>query len=132
MKNIFRKTKIVLAFVFVLMVSFVCGNLAFKNNSVNADDVSVSTSYYSLTYADNELKILLNPSLSAYTEFSKDDLSDLKDALIDVLKTIVLDDIVFAEESTPKARVRNNLLFSPSVRRNTPLPGKSISRCRNN
>ncbi|MBQ7277212.1 MAG: V-type ATPase subunit [Bacilli bacterium] len=126
MKNIFRKTKIVLAFVFVLMVSFVCGNLAFKDNSVNADDVSVSTSYYSLTYADNELKILLNPSLSAYTEFSKDDLSDLKDALIDVLKTIVLDDIVFAEESTPKARVRNNLLFSPSVRRNTPLPGIDV------
>ena len=64
---------------------------------VNADTTSkvYSTDYYTISYADNELKILLSTSLSEYQDFSKDELNDLKNAIVSVGYSAILDDINF-------------------------------------
>ena len=64
---------------------------------VNADTTSkvYSTDYYTISYADNELKLLLSTSLSEYRDFSKDELNDLKNAIVSVGYSAILDDINF-------------------------------------
>ena len=64
---------------------------------VNADTTSkvYSTDYYTLSYADNEVKLLLSTSISEYKELSKEELNDLKNAIVSVGYSAILDDINF-------------------------------------
>ena len=75
---------------------------------VNADTSSkvYSTDYYTLSYADNEVKLLLSTSLLEYQDLlSKEDLAELKNAIVSVGYSAIFDDLDFSTTSkTSKAR----------------------------
>ena len=77
---------------------------------VNADTTSkvYSTDYYTLSYADNEVKLLLSTSLLEYQDLlSKEDLADLKNAIVSVGYSAIFDDLDFSTTfKSPKARKR--------------------------
>lgn len=77
---------------------------------VNADTTSkvYSTDYYTISYADNELKILLSTSLSEYQDFSKDELNDLKNAIVSVGYSAILDDINFDLDDATASGLKNS------------------------
>jgi len=73
-----------------------------------------TTDYYTLSYSNNEVKLLLNSDLRVYQNFSKQDLKDLKDAIISVGYTAILDDIDFTTDQ-PSVKKR---AVSPKIGEN--------------
>ena len=92
MKQFLRTTKLVMAMILITAIAFVMGFSGAKT-TVGADDVQITKSYFSLSYANDELKLMLNADLATYQDFTKSDLDDLKAALKDAMINIVKDDV---------------------------------------
>ena len=116
MKKFLRTTKLVMAMILITAIAFVMGFSGAKTE-VSADDVQITKSYFSLSYANNELKLMLNADLATYQDFTKSDLDELKDALKDALMNVVKDDIDIKNLDTSNTgsmpRIRNGAFVGP-------------------
>ncbi|MCI5744754.1 MAG: hypothetical protein MR270_00485 [Erysipelotrichaceae bacterium] len=111
--NTFLKTTIlgILAFLMVFSVTF-----DFKNakGALNVKAVSTSkvytTDFYTLSYEDNEVKLLLNPSVSVYDNITKEDFVTFKNNVVSIAYEAILDDLNFntSSSSTSSVRARRN------------------------
>ena len=70
MKQFLRTTKLVMAMILITAIAFVMGFSGAKT-TVGADDVQITKSYFSLSYANDELKLMLNADLATYQDFTK-------------------------------------------------------------
>lgn len=116
MKQFLRTTKLVMAMILITAIAFVIGFSGSKTG-VSADDVQINKSYFSLSYANDELKLMLNADLATYQDFNKSDLDELKDALKDALMNVVKDDIDIKNLDTSNTgsmpRIRNGAFVGP-------------------
>ena len=123
MKQFLRTTKLVMAMILITAIAFVMGFSGAKTE-VSADDVQITKSYFSLSYANNELKLMLNADLATYQDFTKSDLDELKDALKDALMNVVKDDIDIKNLDTSNTgsmpRIRNGAFVGPKFAPNIP------------
>ena len=96
--SIFLKS-IMLSVVSLCMVFGIVFNGNAESYRVNASSSSkvYSTNYYTLSYENNEVKLLLNSDLSVYDNFSRNDVVALKDAIVSVGYSAIFDDVDFAK-----------------------------------
>ena len=94
--SIFFKS-IILSVVSLCMVFGIAFTGITESYRVNASSSSkvYSTNYYTLSYENNEVKLLLNADVSVYDNISKADLVELKDAIISVGYSAIFDDVDF-------------------------------------
>ena len=96
--SIFFKS-IILSIVSLCMVFGFAFSGMIESYRVNASSSSkvYSTNYYTLSYENNEVKLLLNANVSVYDNISKADLVDLKDAIVSVGYSAIFDDVDFGD-----------------------------------
>ena len=96
--SIFLKS-IILSIVSLCMVFGIAFNGIIESYRVNASSSSkvYSSDYYTLSYENNEVKLLLNADVSVYDNISKADLVELKDAIISVGYSAIFDDVDFGD-----------------------------------
>ncbi len=74
----------------------------------STSDRLYSTEYYTLSYQNNEIKLLLNSDLRVYQNFTKEDLKELKDSILSVAYRAVFDDLDFTTKSSNVQSVSKN------------------------
>ena len=101
MKKVLMKSKHVVLLLLITLLTIGFVGVTSNNNVVNAEtnNVTVDKSYFSLDYSNNELTLLFSPSLNAYANIQKGDLTELKNAIISVAN-----DIIFTKDNESKVQ----------------------------
>ena len=74
-----------------------------------------STDYYTLSYQNNEIKLLLNSDIRVYQNFTKEDLKELKNSILSVTYRAIYDDLDFEDSSSKKLNSRNRNKLSSTM-----------------
>lgn len=111
------KLKSKLSLVILMILSFVimlgaASSLIIRANAASAQDgpvqiQSTKTSWYEISYDDDSLTILLDANLNSYSDLSKADLVNLKNALTDAFGTLVIDKLLETGSEQPVAIARS-------------------------
>ena len=100
-----KKIIIMLQSVLVCVAMVFCGlSIAAPEVGVSAQTTNASEStskvysndYYTLSYENNEIKVLLNTDVTVYKNLSKEDLVELKNAIVSVAYSAITDDMDFS------------------------------------
>ena len=111
MKKVLMKSKHVILLLLITLVTIGLVGVTSNDNVVNAEtnNVTVDKSYFSLDYSNNELTLLFSPSLNAYANIQKGDLTELKNAILSVAN-----DIIFVKTNDAKGLQRPAIRKSAS------------------
>ena len=119
MKKVLMKSKHVVLLLLITLLTIGFVGVTSNNNVVNAEtnNVTVDKSYFYLDYSNNELTLLFSPSLNAYANIQKGDLTELKNAIISVAN-----DIIFTKDNEPKVQS----LRKPAIRKSNNAIGNEV------
>ena len=129
-----KKIIIMLQSVLVCVAMVFCGlSIAAPEVGVSAQTINASEStskvysndYYTLSYENNEIKVLLNTDVTVYKNLSKEDLVELKNAIVSVAYSAITDDMDFSSlTSGLKSKIRTGADVSKKYLNEESLSGE--------
>ena len=118
MKKVLMKSKHVVLLLLIMLLTIGLVGVTSNDNVVNAEtnNVTVEKNYFSLDYSNNELTLLFSPSLNAYANIQKGDLTELKNAILSVAN-----DIIFTKTNDTDQKLKNK-----AIRKNVNNVGNAV------